>query len=299
MKCRTKRGWRGQPAFDRRASCGWRSCRAPGARRARLGPRGRCCCRNFLNSTARWRSVQRADHLAAGEIERGVQAGGAVPLVVVGRPRRGAGQHRQDRCGAVERLDLALLIDAQHHRALGRGEVEADDVAHLVDEQRIARELPGLDAGAAAGRTRARSARPRSATARPAPPSSGSTSAWRPSASVSSVRTITSSTWASLIVRGPPRPRLVQQPVEAIRQVPPTPLADRIAISPRARAATSTILPASGARQHDPRPRSQRIRGRRPARPALQLLTLPSAQNHILDAASHAHYPNSPSAPPS
>jgi hypothetical protein len=30
------------------------------------------------------------------------------------------GQHRQDRCGAIERLDLALLIDAQHDRALGR-----------------------------------------------------------------------------------------------------------------------------------------------------------------------------------
>ena len=39
----------------------------------------------------------------------------------------------------IERLDLAFLVDAQHQRALRRIEIEADDVAHLVDEHRIAR----------------------------------------------------------------------------------------------------------------------------------------------------------------
>ena len=57
-----------------------------------------------------------------------------------------AGAHRQDRGGAVQRLDLGLLIDAQHDGALGRVEIQADDVADLVDEQRVLGQLPRLGA---------------------------------------------------------------------------------------------------------------------------------------------------------
>ena len=45
--------------------------------------------------------------------------------------------HRQERLGSIERLYLALLIDAQHDRAFRRRELEADDVPHLLDEQRV------------------------------------------------------------------------------------------------------------------------------------------------------------------
>ena len=38
----------------------------------------------------------------------------------------------------------SLLVDAQHDGAIGRIEVEADDVPDLVDEQRISRELEAL-----------------------------------------------------------------------------------------------------------------------------------------------------------
>jgi hypothetical protein len=55
-----------------------------------------------------------------------------------------ARQQGQDRRRAVERLDLRLLVDAEHDRGLGRVEVEPDDVAQLVDELRIGRELEGL-----------------------------------------------------------------------------------------------------------------------------------------------------------
>jgi hypothetical protein len=48
-----------------------------------------------------------------------------------------AGAHRQQRLGAIERLGLALLVDAEHHGALGRSHVEPDDVAHLLDKPRI------------------------------------------------------------------------------------------------------------------------------------------------------------------
>jgi len=57
----------------------------------------------------------------------------------VGLPGRHARHQWQHRCRAVERLDLGLLVDAEHDRSLGRIEIEPDDVAHLVDELRIRR----------------------------------------------------------------------------------------------------------------------------------------------------------------
>jgi hypothetical protein len=81
--------------------------------------------------------VQRPDDFAAGDVQCGEQRGRAGAFVVMRRALRNPGQHRQDRRGPVERLDLRLLIDAQHDRALGRIEVQADDVTDLVDEQRI------------------------------------------------------------------------------------------------------------------------------------------------------------------
>jgi hypothetical protein len=82
-------------------------------------------------------AVQPADDLAGGQIEGGVEARGAGAPVVVGGALGRAGQHRQDRGGAIQRLDLGLLIDAQHDRALGRVQVEPDDVADLVEQQRV------------------------------------------------------------------------------------------------------------------------------------------------------------------
>jgi hypothetical protein len=64
----------------------------------------------------------------------------------VGAPLRHARHHRQDRLLAVERLDLGLLVYAENECAVGRRQIEADDVTGLVDEQRIARQLEGLRA---------------------------------------------------------------------------------------------------------------------------------------------------------
>ena len=52
--------------------------------------------------------------------------------------------HRQRRLGAIERLNLRLLVHAQDHRVVGRVEVQPDDVAHLLDEERIGGQLEGL-----------------------------------------------------------------------------------------------------------------------------------------------------------
>jgi len=84
------------------------------------------------------------DHLAGSDVERGVEVGGAVAEVVVRLPRRHPRQQRQHRRRTVERLDLRLLVDAEHRRRLGRVEVERDDVSDLVDELRIGGELERL-----------------------------------------------------------------------------------------------------------------------------------------------------------
>ncbi len=79
--------------------------------------------------------------LAGRDLQRGVEAGRAVALVVMRHPLRLARLHRQRRLGAIERLDLGLLIHAQHQCAFGRVEVEPDDVDDLLRQLRITGEL--------------------------------------------------------------------------------------------------------------------------------------------------------------
>src|SRR3990172_2096680 len=64
---------------------------------------------------------------------RGWQGGTTPPGGVSGAGRRG-----QHRLRTVERLHLRLLVDAEDERALGRVEVEADDVDDLRDQLRVA-----------------------------------------------------------------------------------------------------------------------------------------------------------------
>ena len=82
-----------------------------------------------------------ADHRAVEHVERGEQRGGAVALVVMGHGAGAALLHRQAGLGAVERLDLALLVDAEHDGVRRRIDIEPDDVAQLGDEVRIVGEL--------------------------------------------------------------------------------------------------------------------------------------------------------------
>ena len=62
-------------------------------------------------------------------------------LVVMCHGAAATGLERQPRLRAVERLDLALLVDRQHHRVGRRIEVEADDIGHLLGKPWIARAL--------------------------------------------------------------------------------------------------------------------------------------------------------------
>ena len=60
-----------------------------------------------------------ADHLAGGDVERGEQGRRPMALVVVGHRAGAALLQRQSRLGAVERLDLALLVDRKHSALSG------------------------------------------------------------------------------------------------------------------------------------------------------------------------------------
>ncbi len=58
-------------------------------------------------------------------------------FVIVSATLNLAGQHRKDRLATAQRLNLTLLIHTQHQRMMRRVHVQADDVSHLVDQQRI------------------------------------------------------------------------------------------------------------------------------------------------------------------
>ena len=75
------------------------------------------------------------------DIERGKEVGRPMPHIVVRVAFDLPGPHRQERLRAIQRLDLRLLVDGQHQGAVRRIEIEPDDVAHLLDEQRIFRDL--------------------------------------------------------------------------------------------------------------------------------------------------------------
>ena len=84
------------------------------------------------------------DDLAALHVEGGKQRGRAVAHVVMRDPFEVAQAHRQDRLGALQGLNLALLIDAEDQRFVWRVEVEPHDITHFIHEERIVRELEGF-----------------------------------------------------------------------------------------------------------------------------------------------------------
>ena len=87
-----------------------------------------------------------ADDGAVEDVERGEQRRGAVPFVVMRHGAEPPLLQRQARLGAIERLNLALFVDRKHDGVGGRIDIEPDDVAQLVDEVWIVRELELPDA---------------------------------------------------------------------------------------------------------------------------------------------------------
>ena len=86
------------------------------------------------------------EHLAGGHVEGGEEGGGAVTDVAMRDAFDVSEPKGQQRLGSLQRLGLALLIDAEHHRVVGWVEVESDDIVDLLDEERIGGELEVLPA---------------------------------------------------------------------------------------------------------------------------------------------------------
>ena len=84
------------------------------------------------------------DHPAGGDLQRREQGGRPMPHIVVGAPLGAAGTQRQVGGGAGKRLDLGLLVHADHNRSFGRVQVQADHVADLGFQLRVGGELEGL-----------------------------------------------------------------------------------------------------------------------------------------------------------
>src|SRR5207302_2641211 len=86
-----------------------------------------------------------ADDLAFQHVEGGEQGGRAVALIVVGHGPGAALLQGKARLGAIQSLDLRLLLEAEDDRVSGRIDIEADDVADLGGELGIVRKLEGAD----------------------------------------------------------------------------------------------------------------------------------------------------------
>ena len=82
-----------------------------------------------------------SEDLAGQDVQRREQRGRAMPLVVVGDRRAAALLQRQSRLGAVERLDLGLLIETEHHGMGWRCDIQAHDVMQLLDEGGVLRQF--------------------------------------------------------------------------------------------------------------------------------------------------------------
>ena len=82
-----------------------------------------------------------ADDGAVEHVERGEQRGGAISLVIMGHRAGAPFLQRQSGLGAIERLNLALLIEGENDRVRRRIDIEPDDVPQLFDELGIVREL--------------------------------------------------------------------------------------------------------------------------------------------------------------
>src|SRR5260370_40050575 len=95
---------------------------------------------------ATWRSHAAADHGAVERAERGEQGSGGVALVVVRHGLAAPGLDRQSGLGAVERLDLALFVEREHHGVGRRIDIEPDDVGRFGGKAGIARALKGPQA---------------------------------------------------------------------------------------------------------------------------------------------------------
>ena len=77
------------------------------------------------------------ENFAGSDVERGKESCRAVADIVVGHAFNITQTHGENGLGAVQRLNLALLIHTQDQGVLGRIEIQPDNIADFLDEKRI------------------------------------------------------------------------------------------------------------------------------------------------------------------
>jgi hypothetical protein len=238
--------------------------------------------------------MQLADHAPGGDIECREQARRAMALIVMRAPLGQARSKRQDRLGAIQGLNLALFIHTQHHRPGQRIQMQADDAAHLVDKQRIARELEGL------GTMRLQ-------------PEGAPSAALRALRHLELLRQLRRAPMRRLAralierrgdelldsrvieVARRPGPWLIEPPVEPPLKEAAAPLAHRLTHDAAAPGHLAVVHPLR-ARKDDARARRQRLRSLMPPRPLDQLIVLLHAQLQLREprSSSHSSLPDCP-----
>ena len=86
-------------------------------------------------------SLALREHFAGLNVQRGEERRGAMARVVVGDALHVAQAERQIGLGPLQRLNLALLVDAEHQGVVGGIEIGSHDVTHLLHEERVGGEL--------------------------------------------------------------------------------------------------------------------------------------------------------------
>src|SRR5260370_4455300 len=71
-----------------------------------------------LDGAVPWPAL--TDHRSGGDVQRSEKAGGSMALVIVSSTLHLAGQHGKDRLTTAQRLNLTLLIHAQHQCMMRR-----------------------------------------------------------------------------------------------------------------------------------------------------------------------------------
>ncbi len=79
-----------------------------------------------------------AEYASFDDLQRGKKSGRPMPAVVMGESATASGFERQTGLCALQRVDLTLLIDAQHHGVLRWCQIDADHVGELLQKPWVA-----------------------------------------------------------------------------------------------------------------------------------------------------------------
>ena len=235
------------------------------------------------------------DDLARGDVEGHVEIGGAVAFVVVGASLGESRAQREDGSGAIQGLDLGLLVHTEHQSAIGGIEVKAHHITHLFDELGVGAELEGVDqvgleSEGPPNATHARLAHPRRLGHRPSRPVGGVEGCLLQRRHDQRFDMVVGDRTRD------PGARFVVQSLQSFGNEPPPPLRHRRFAHPNATGHLAVGVTA-GALEHDATPKRQGLRALRPPSPPLQRVPLVVVEDQLglwPSPLSHGRLPSSP-----